>query len=170
MLAFCKRLSLVLGAVAGVALASSAASAQTTTTVGNFNVLLTVDAYCEVTNPTDLDFGTAPNLINANIDAQSALDVQCTDTTPYDIGLTDGANSVVAGVRRMTDGSSHYVTYELHRDNTYATPWGTTVGTDTKSGLGTGSVVTLDVFGRVPVQAAPVPGNYTDTVDIELTY
>ena len=72
MLAFCKRLGLVLGAVSGLALTSGAASAQTTVT-DTFDVLITINAFCAITSPTDLDFGSN-NLLNADVDQVSSED------------------------------------------------------------------------------------------------
>ena len=51
MLAFCKRLSLVLGATLGLAFASGAANAQTTIT-DNFDVLITINAFCAMSQGT----------------------------------------------------------------------------------------------------------------------
>jgi spore coat protein U-like protein len=148
----------------GLAFASGAAQAQTTIT-DTFDVLITINADCDITNPTDLDFGTN-GLLNANVDATSTFDVQCTDTTPFDMGLDQGLNAT----RRMDDGGTNFVDYELYADAARTDVWGETVGVDTETDVGTGSAVTYTVYGRVPVQATPAPGNYTDTVTIEVTY
>lgn len=165
MLAFCKRLSLVAGTVAGLALVSGAAQAQTTTT-DTFDVMIQIDAFCAITNPTNLDFGTN-TLLNANIDVQTDFDVQCTNTTPYDVGLDLGNNPTGGGVRQMTDGTS-FVSYELYSNSFGGTPWDNTG--NLVSATGTGNVVNYPVYGRVPPQTTPAPGNYIDTVTIEVTY
>ncbi|MEZ5926575.1 MAG: spore coat U domain-containing protein [Hyphomicrobiaceae bacterium] len=166
MLAFCKRLSLVLGTISGLALASNAATAQTTTT-DTFDVLITIDAFCAITNPTDLDFGTN-TLLNANIDQTSTFEVQCTNTTPFDIGLDQGLN--FSATRRMDDGGGNFVSYALYSDAGRTTDWGNTIGTDTVADTGDGTVNPFTVYGRVPTQTTPAPGNYADTVTIEVTY
>ena len=166
MLAFCKRLSLVAGTVAGLAFASGAAQAQTTVT-DTFDVMIQIDAFCAITNPTNLDFGTN-TLLNANIDNSSTFDVQCTNTTPFDIGLDGGAN--FSGSRRMSDGAGNFVSYSLYQDVGYATAWGDGIGVDTLADTGDGNANGYTVFGRVPVQTTPAPGNYIDTVTIEVTY
>jgi spore coat protein U-like protein len=166
MLAFCKRLSLVAGTVAGVLLSTGVAKAQTTTT-DTFDVLITIDAFCAITNPTNLDFGTN-TLLNANVDQTSTLEVQCTNTTAFDIGLDQGLN--FSGSRRMDDGGGNFVSYALYSDAGRATAWGDTIATDTVADTGDGTVNTYTVYGRVPVQTTPAPGNYQDTVTIEVTY
>lgn len=170
MLAFCKRLSLVLGTVAGFAFASGSANAQTTVT-DTFDVLITINAFCAITNPTDLNFGTH-TIISAAVDQTSTFDVQCTNTTPFDIGLDQGLN--FSSGRRMDDVSgatagTNFVTYALFQEAARTTAWGDTIATDTLADTGDGNVNTYTVYGRVPVQA-PVPGSYYDTVTIEVTY
>ncbi len=166
MLVFCKRLSLVLGAVGGLAFASGAATAQTTVT-DTFDVLITINAFCAITSPTDLDFGSN-NLLNANVDQTSTLDVQCTNTTPFDIGLDQGLNFTTT--RRMDDGGGNFVEYALYSDAGRTTAWGDIILTDTVADTGDGTANTYTVYGRVPVQTTPAPGAYVDTVTIEVTY
>lgn len=164
MLAFCKRMSLVAGAVAGLAFASGAAQAQTTIT-DNFDVLITINAFCAITSPTDLDFGSN-NLLNANVDQTSTFNVQCTNTTPFDIELDNGAN--FSGSRRMADGAGNFVNYALYQDAGRSTAWGS--GGAALSDTGNGTAVAYTVYGRVPTQTTPAPGNYLDTVTISVTY
>lgn len=166
MLAFCKRMSLVAGAVAGLTFTAGAAQAQTTIT-DTFNVLITINAFCAITTPTNLNFGSN-NLLNANVDQTSGFNVQCTNTTPFNIGLNNGAN--FSGTRRMADGSGNYVNYDLYQNTGRTTAWGTTIGTNTLAATGTGASVGYTVYGRVPTQTTPAPGNYSDTVTISVTY
>ena len=164
MLAFCKRMSLVAGAVAGLSFASGAAQAQTTVT-DTFDVLITINAFCAITAPTDLNFG-ANNLLNSNVDNSSTFNVQCTNTTPFDIELDNGAN--FSASRRMSDGAGNFVDYALYQDAGRSTAWGS--GGAAQSDTGTGTVVGYTVYGRVPPQTTPAPGNYLDTVTISVIY
>ncbi len=164
MLAFCKRLSLVLGAVAGLAFASGSANAQTTVT-DTFDVLITITAECVLTNPTNMNFGTE-GVLDTAVNASATFDVQCTDTTPFDMGLDQGLHTT----RRMNDGGTNYVDYELYADAGHTDVWGETIGTDTETATGDGTAITYTVHGQVPVQTTPAPGNYTDTVEIQVTY
>ncbi len=63
------------------------------------------------------------------------------------------------------------VTYGLYKDTDRAQPWGdaATPGS-TVAGTGNGATQTLTVYGRVPPQATPSAGVYTDTVVVTVTY
>lgn len=140
------------------------------TATGNMNVRITIQAECKVVTATDLDFGTR-GVIDANIDQTSTLTVQCTNSTPYTVGLSagGGAGATVA-VRRMTGPASATVNYALYRDAARTQVWGVTAGTDVVSGTGNGSAQNLTVYGRVPPQTTPAAGVYSDVVAITVTY
>jgi spore coat protein U-like protein len=142
--------------------------AQTSTT--QFNVQITITSECVVNSATDLDFG-ATGVIDAVLNADSEIAVQCTNLTPYNIGLDagSGASATVAD-RLMTGPASETVAYSLFSDAAHADVWGDTIGTDTVPGTGTGAQQIYPVYGRVPVQATPQPGAYTDTITVTLTY
>jgi spore coat protein U-like protein len=67
-------------------LAGSSAHAATAT--GSFNVRITIQAECKVQSANDLNFGTR-GVIDANIDQTTTLAVQCTNVSPYNVGLID---------------------------------------------------------------------------------
>jgi spore coat protein U-like protein len=134
----------------------------------SFTVSATPGANCNLTtNP--LAFG-AQGLLNADVDATTTLQVQCTSTSPYNVGLDAGqASGATVSTRRMTFGAAT-VSYALYRDAGRTLNWGQTIGTDTLAGTGTGVSQTITVYGRVPVQTTPAPGTYTDTVAVTVTY
>jgi spore coat protein U-like protein len=155
-------------ALAFVCLASNGADAATAT--GQFNVTITIQSNCIVQSATDLAFGNA-GVIAANLDAQSTISVQCTNTTPYMIGINagNGAAATVAA-RKMTGPAAATVTYSVYRDAARTLVWGNTVGTDTVAGTGNGNPQPITVYGRVPPQAAPAADGYTDTLTVTVTY
>jgi spore coat protein U-like protein len=109
-------------------------------------------------------------VLTAAVDNTSTLQVQCTNTTPYNIGLDAGAGSgATVAARKMTNGSAT-VTYSLYTDAGRATVWGNTVGTDTVAATGNGASQTYTVYGRVPAQTTPAAATYTDTVTLTVTY
>jgi spore coat protein U-like protein len=122
-----------------------------------------------VVSTNTLNFGTQ-NILTANVDVQANFSVQCTNTTPYNIGLNAGstAGGTIA-TRLMTSGAAT-VQYRMYSDAARTVNWGNTVGTDTVSGTGNGSAQALTVYGRVPVQATPAPATYNDTVTVTITY
>ncbi|WP_322965465.1 Csu type fimbrial protein [Sphingomonas fuzhouensis] len=154
-------------AVLGCVMLPEQAAAQQST---QFQVSMTIQAECRLTSASDLAFGNT-GVIQAAITSTSTIGVQCTNTTPYNIGLNAGAGAgATVAARRMTSGSGATVVYELFRDPARAQIWGNTAGTDTLAGIGNGAVQTLTVYGRVPAQATPAAGSYTDTVQVTVTY
>jgi spore coat protein U-like protein len=137
---------------------------------------VTVIPNCYV-SATPLNFGTA-SLLTSNIDATASVTVQCTNTTPYSIGLDNGANANGAQ-RRMSSGStSTYVNYNLYTDAARSSPWTSTTSSTSCSGgantcilgTGAGSNQNVTVYGRVPPQTGPGPGSYSDTVVVTITF
>ncbi|MBZ3692946.1 Csu type fimbrial protein [Phyllobacterium calauticae] len=147
---------------------SSPALAATAT--GSFTVQITIQASCVFVSATSLTF-TAVGVIAANDDATSTLSVQCTNTTPYNIGLSAGTGTgATVASRKMTGPAGALVNYTLYSDTNRTTVWGQTIGTDTVSASGTGAAQSYTVYGRVPVQTTPAPGAYTDTITVTVTY
>ena len=125
---------------------------------------------CQAYTTTDLDFGSIPGDITANVDQTSTIGLTCTGRTVWKLGLDNGANAS-GTVRRMRQGtSSSYVPYELYSDAARTQRWGGTVGTDTVNGTGTGSAQSVTVYGRVPAPQVPAPGSYSDTITVTITY
>jgi spore coat protein U-like protein len=157
-----------LGAAAGLAMLSNAAQAATATS--NFQVRLTITAQCLAATTTDLDFGSS-GFLSSNVDVQSSIQVSCTNTTPYNVGFDKGVNGASVTTRQMKGGpNDELISYAIYSDSGRSTNWGNTVGTDTVAGTGSGSGQTINVYGRVPPQTTPRPGNYTDTITVTVTY
>ena len=67
-------------------------AAHATTASGTFTAQIVIQAECKVQSTATLDFGTQ-GVLTANVDQQSTVQVQCTNTTPYNIGLDAGTGS-----------------------------------------------------------------------------
>ncbi len=116
----------------------------------------------------DLDFGQTPPPGTA-IAATSTIAVSCPPQTSWRLGLNDGLNHA-GGSRRMA-GSGGYVRYNLYRDPGRTQQWGNAIANSyTHTTAANGSTVTVTVYGLVPAQPEAVPGNYSDTVTVTLTY
>jgi spore coat protein U-like protein len=140
------------------------------TSTSQFKVTITVQADCKLTSTTDLAFGNT-GVIQAAITSNAAIGVQCTNTTPYNLGLNAGAGAgATVAMRKMTSGAAALIDYSLYRDAAFTQPWGDTVASNTLGGTGNGAVQTLTVYGRVPIQNTPAPGNYSDTVQVVVTF
>lgn len=145
-------------------------SALAAVATGNMTVRITITAECKVQTASDLDFGSK-GVIDANVEQTSTIGVQCTSGQTYNVGLSAGAGSgATYAVRKMTGPAAATVNYTLYRDAARTLVWGETINTDTVAGTGNGNVQNLTVYGRVPSQATPAAGVYTDTVAITVTY
>jgi len=138
-----------------------------------FQALITIQNTCAITTaPTNLNFGTQGVLVS-NVDTTSTIKVTCTTGADYDVGLDAGANESTAdnvNTRRMKNGASNYVAYNMYTDAPGGAVWGNTIDTNTLAGTGTGVEQSFTVHGRVPVQATPAAGSYADTVTVTVTY
>jgi spore coat protein U-like protein len=159
-------------AVAAAALAAMFGTpvAHAATASSSFQVQLTVQASCSVTSATALDFGTA-TLLSAAVDQTTTLNVECSQTTPYNVGLNAGTTAGgTTATRKLTAGGAQTIDYALYRDAARTQLWGDTIGTDTLTSVGTGASQNITVYGRAPAQTTPAPGVYTDTVTVTVTY
>ena len=139
-------------------------------------MLAPVHCDCNVSTQA-VDFGNA-SLLTGNIDATGTISARCTNGSPFSIGLDNGANAS-SGQRRMRRGAtSSYVSYNLYTDSGRSSAWSTSGSGTVCSGganscvLGTGDATSHDftVYGRVPAQASPAPGLYSDAVVVTVTY
>ena len=161
-----KNLTLSLAAV----LAMLGTAAYGATTTSTFQTRITIQATCRIVSASTLDFGTQ-GVLSADVDQTSTINVQCTNTTPYNIGLDAGTGSgSTVTTRKMTSGAANTINYSLYSNAARTTNWGNTVGTDTVAATGTGASVGHTVYGRVPAQSTPAPATYTDTVTVTVTY
>lgn len=142
--------------------------AQTATT--QFTVQITITASCQINSASNMDFGSN-GVISGNVDAASTLTVQCTNSTPYNIGLNAGTGTgATVETRLMTGPASATIGYSLYTTEARTAVWGNTVGTNTVTGTGTGAAQAYTVYGRVGQQTTPAPGVYTDTVTATISY
>ncbi len=132
----------------------------------HFNLTVVVQAACTISaNP--LSFGTYSGAVR---DSTTTLSVTCTDTTAYDVGLNAGTAAAATVTNRMMTGpDGALLHYSLYSNSAYSTNWGNSAGSWV-SGTGTGNTQTLTVYGQVPANQTPTPGNYTDTITATVYY
>jgi spore coat protein U-like protein len=132
-----------------------------------FTVTATVLATCTV-SASALNFG---NYLGALIDASSAVTVNCTNLTVFNIGLNAGtATGATVTTRKMTSPASATLNYTLFRDSARTVNWGNTVGTDTLVSQANGTAVQYGVFGRMAAGQSGNPALYSDTIIVTVTY
>jgi spore coat protein U domain-containing protein, fimbrial subunit CupE1/2/3/6 len=164
--AVCRRkLKLAFASLFLLPLAGTSNASQATST---FNVQMTLAPTCIISSTSTLDFGSQ-GVLAANIDQTTTLAVQCTNTTPYTIGLNEGTgNGASIAVRKMTSGSNT-VNYSLYSDTGRSVVWGNT-SSNMVGATGNGASQTYTVYGRVPSQTTPAAGSYTDTITVTVNY
>jgi len=143
--------------LASMALSLSSLTALAATAINTFGVTATVQASCSISAST-LSFGSYNGTVAT---ATSAVSVTCTNSTPYNVGLSSGVAS---------GPTSALLSYSLFSDPSRSINWGQTVGSDTISGTGNGAVQALTVYGQAPAGQYLAPGSYTDTITATITY
>lgn len=128
-----------------------------------FNVSANIVNDC-VISTTPLAFGTR-GMLGATTRALGSLGVKCTAASSYRIALNGGLQSATPAGRKMrnvTTGES--VSYSLSAALD-GTEWGDgTGGSTTVDATGTGFQQNVSIYGRVPGQRTPTPGDYADKV------
>ncbi|MFC4820055.1 spore coat U domain-containing protein [Dokdonella ginsengisoli] len=153
------------------ALAAGTASAATDTTTFNVKIVITSSCDIHTVAATDVDFGNQPST-STNIDNQGALNLSCTPGTAYTVALDNGQNGTDVNSRKMANGAN-LVPYQLYRAAARGAGdvWGSTIGAggNVLAGSGTGSTVSIPVYGRVPSANFPA-GSYNDVITATVTY
>ena len=156
-------------------LASTATYGSTNCTSGllsgstsfSFQAMATVLKSCNV-SAGNLNFGSVGDL-TAIVDGQSTLSLQCSNGTGYSISLNGGLSGASDPTARTMTMGSQSITYGLYQNSARSVPWGTS-GAAAVGGTGTAATQTIPVYGRVPVQATPMVGTYSDTVIVSVAY
>ncbi len=117
----------------------------------------------------NLNFGVL-TLLTGNSDSTTTVSVTCTSGASYQVGLNGGLTGAVDPTQRKMEFGVNQITYGLYQDASRSTPWGNTLLVDTLAGTGTGVAQSLTVYGRIPPQTTPVPGAYSDTIVVTVTY
>lgn len=152
------------------AMVTAGGGAMAATTTGLMPVTGSSLAACVVV-ATPMAFGTL-NLLGASPnDSTASVTVTCTPGTAYNVGLDNGLN-YSTGTRHMKSATTaSVVPYAIYSDATHATPWGSTIGTNTVPGTSTVVPTILTAYGRVPSGTTPVAADlYSDTVTVTVTY
>jgi spore coat protein U-like protein len=156
----------------GVMAAAIAHSATTTTTT--FAVTATVQATCSAA-ATALPFGNYTPGAGALANS-STISVKCTKNTPYTIALNAGTSSGGTLAQRLMASGANRLQYNLYTTATFASVFGDGTGstlTSAGTGAGIATANTVTVFGQLPDNAtnqAAIPGAYSDTITVTVTY
>lgn len=164
------------GLVYGYKSSLSCPTGSSTTTSSGTSWDATVLAGCSI-SASAMNFGSNSSNISSNVDSSANINVLCTNTTPYSLGLGAGLHSS-AGQRRMSVSSSAFIIYELYTDAGRTSPWKTSSAAVSCTngvgscvlGTGSGSAQSMTVWGRVPPQTAQSAGTFSDTIVMTINY
>lgn len=130
-----------------------------------FDVSMRIIADCTIA-ATGIDFGQNQGVLTQSVTGNSSINVTCTNTTPYNIGLNAGTGTGSSGTTRYMSGTG--ANTGTVRFNLFQTSggglWGNTQGSDTVGGTGNGTQQTLTVYGEIPAQTTPAPDSYKSTI------
>jgi spore coat protein U-like protein len=155
-------------AVSGMAIVAVGfnVSASAATATANLGVSATVTNNCTISTAA-LAFGSYdPVATNAStdLDGTGTVTVACTKGASSTVGLGLGSNAS-GSTRRMSDGSSNFLTYELYSDSGRTTVWGNSgAGLYSPGAAPSKAARNFTVYGRVTSNQDVPAGNYADTV------
>ncbi|MGH1330922.1 MAG: Csu type fimbrial protein [Paracoccaceae bacterium] len=141
---------------------------ENSTTIPSFEVSAEVVASCEI-DAGSLAFGDVSTEINQPVDADSAINVSCTDTTPYTLSLDMGSGGGSDPSNRKMKNLLSSLNYGIYMDSARTQAWGSLPGA-TVSGIGTGLNQSYPVYGRIPAGQTAAVGIYTDSVLVTVSY
>lgn len=147
---------------------TSVNAATATTTIP---VSATVIDSCTISsNP--LAFGNYNGISGASVDVAATMTPTCTTGTAYSISLDAGiATGANASSRMLSGPGGSRLVYGIYTDAARTTAWGDgSFGTVLQSGVGNGAVATLQMYGRIPFGQNSLPGAYSDTITVTVTY
>jgi spore coat protein U-like protein len=160
---------MVAAAGCGVALAFArlgSTSAAAATATANLGVTATVTNNCTITTVA-LAFGSYdPVVANAStsLDGTGTVVVACTKGATATGGLGVGSNAS-GSVRRMGDGATNYLSYELFQDSGRTTVWSNAgAGLRSPGAAPSKAARNFTVYGRVASDQDVPAGSYSDTV------
>ena len=144
-----------------------AASAST-----SLSVSASVANNCTISSAA-LAFGAYdPVVANAssNLDGTGTVTVACTKGAASTIGLNLG-NNASGSTRRLTDGASNYLTYEMYQDSGRTTVWGNSgAALMTPATAPSKTARNFTVYGRVTSNQDIPAGSYADTVTATVNF
>lgn len=135
------------------------------------SVSATVVAQCNISNVAPVAFGNYDPSSTVARDAQGSFTVTCSPISSVTINLDPGL-AFATGFRRMqSTPAGSFLNYQLYQETGRTTIFGSSAGGLARTAdFSTTQIQNFQVFGRIPAQQTVQPGNYTDTVQIQVTF
>jgi len=164
------KLAIVSAMLVGSAGFSAASYANT-----DMDVTTTVGEACLVSIANTMAFaGYAPLTTHSGtaLTKDSIISAHCTLNTTATISLNVGLNPVVADntatpARRMSNGASGLLAYNIYKDAGHTAIWGAGAGNGSAY-TGNGASENVLMFGKIGAGLVVPNGNYTDTVTVSI--
>ncbi|USX21504.1 spore coat U domain-containing protein [Oxalobacteraceae bacterium OTU3REALA1] len=127
-----------------------------------------------VINDCNINVGNLvfPNskLLTSAVRTTSSMSVVCSKNTAYRVALSGGANGTSTARRMRKVAGAELVAYRIST-TLDGSSWGDgSGGTVIISGTGNGGAQTQTLYGLVPAQGTPSPGDYKDTVTATVSF
>lgn len=139
---------------------------------GSLPISTIVSSNCALTSAV-LNFGNYDPIqanTSAPLNGTTTFQISCTKGTNALINLNNGLNSMnaIGATRAMSDGSGHYLSYELYSNSGRSTIWNSTNPVAYVSTSST--AISKIIYGKIPGGQNSTAGNYIDTVTITATF
>lgn len=152
----------------------AAMSANADTVETSFKVNMNITETCKVVTGSNIDLGdTIAGTSGKTGVAATAIKVNCSKLTPYDLGLSTTTGIVGKGIMLGGVDKLEEIPYEMFSDAGYATTWGNTVKTNTVSGTGDGMTTTAKehtVYIKAGGTDNVSKGAYDDVITVVVNY
>ncbi|MDR8730094.1 Csu type fimbrial protein [Burkholderia pseudomultivorans] len=149
--------------------APTCASLTTSNGTFPFSATATVVNNCNI-SATNVNFGTA-SVLSGALAATGSITAQCTNGDAWKIALNGGSSGNVTARQMQRSGGGGTIGYGLYTDAAHSIAWGDGTGGSTPvTGVGTGTSQAVTVYGAVPAQTTPAPGNYSDTITATISF
>jgi spore coat protein U-like protein len=113
----------------------------------------------------------AAGVLSSALSATGTITAQCTNGDAFKISLNGGASNQVNARTMVLSGGNATVGYQIYSDAQHTTLWGDgSSGTSAVFGTGSGNTASFTMYGVVPAQNTPQPGNYTDSVTATISF
>ncbi len=135
-------------------------------------VSATVSGDCAV-GASALAFPSASSAAIAagNIDATGNVTVNCTVGSAYTIALGIGTGTGATLASRKMSAGAQLLSYSVYTTSARTTVWGDGTGASvTLPGVGTGTDVSIAAYGRIFSGQSVPAANYSDTVNVTVSY
>jgi spore coat protein U-like protein len=150
------------------ALTSIFGTSQATSLTTTWNSTITSVAGCIISSSSGIFFGNYSSGSPLNING--TVQFLCTTTTPWTISSNAGTTSGGTIPNRLLANGSNTLPYQLYTDSTYTTIFGNGTSGSSFTGVFDNGYKTLTIYGKVPSGNYPLPGSYSDSITITLTY